>query len=383
MKPLSRLEPHVLAIHRASKDRRWATPLDYFSWGRDPRHMAEGALIEEMAEAPVQETPAKEPRPWRKRLKPKLIAKRLRNRIERRRTDPFLDRYRSRYAAFDESYRLMSDDYSRTLFAELIAMKLLSEENMRLSSWSQDFVDSYEEASRTILGSDEIMPVYGWNLRKVSLKSPQVSLYTVATVLNLHLTGRLYRYRQGEVCIQASGGDTIIDAGVGFGDTTVYLSALARQAPGSKVLAVDILQEGLDALARQTSLNPDADNIVPTLAALADKGGEEVTISDPSPAATVTGNGSGRTVKTVTIDTLAEGRRVGFIKMDIEGSEVPALLGARETIRRDKPRLAISAYHKDDDLLVLPRLIKDLRPDYRIYLDCTTGFGGEAVLYCD
>lgn len=57
-----------------------------------------------------------------------------------------------------------------------------------------------------------------------------------------------------------------------------------------------------------------------------------------------------------------------FIKMDIEGSEKWALEGAKGIIRKMKPQLAICAYHKIDDLYVLPRTILGIRDDYRFFL---------------
>lgn len=57
-----------------------------------------------------------------------------------------------------------------------------------------------------------------------------------------------------------------------------------------------------------------------------------------------------------------------FIKMDIEGAETDALLGAKEIIKKHKPKLAISIYHNATDLWKIPLLIKSLNPDYRIYL---------------
>lgn len=59
---------------------------------------------------------------------------------------------------------------------------------------------------------------------------------------------------------------------------------------------------------------------------------------------------------------------VTFIKMDIEGAELDAIEGARAMIGKYKPRLAISAYHKADDLWKIPALVKSIRPDYKIYL---------------
>jgi FkbM family methyltransferase len=57
-----------------------------------------------------------------------------------------------------------------------------------------------------------------------------------------------------------------------------------------------------------------------------------------------------------------------FIKMDIEGAEKEALLGAAEIIKRMKPKLAICAYHKLEDIYELPRTILGLRSDYRFIL---------------
>jgi FkbM family methyltransferase len=58
--------------------------------------------------------------------------------------------------------------------------------------------------------------------------------------------------------------------------------------------------------------------------------------------------------------------RVDFIKMDVEGAEVPALHGARDTITRFKPRLAIATEHKPDDQYTIPAAARALRPDYRM-----------------
>lgn len=58
--------------------------------------------------------------------------------------------------------------------------------------------------------------------------------------------------------------------------------------------------------------------------------------------------------------------RVDFIKMDIEGSEVPALRGAVQTLRAFKPILAVGTYHRAEDLAGIPKAVADARTDYRI-----------------
>lgn len=69
-----------------------------------------------------------------------------------------------------------------------------------------------------------------------------------------------------------------------------------------------------------------------------------------------------------TIDEVVANDAVTFIKMDVEGAELEALKGAKKTIATHKPVLAISAYHKPDDLLVLSQFIKEVEPGYRFYL---------------
>lgn len=69
-----------------------------------------------------------------------------------------------------------------------------------------------------------------------------------------------------------------------------------------------------------------------------------------------------------TIDAIVEELRldrVNFLKMDIEGAERQALEGARQTIRRFGPRMAIATENLPDDFEVLPRLVQSLEPAYR------------------
>jgi FkbM family methyltransferase len=57
-----------------------------------------------------------------------------------------------------------------------------------------------------------------------------------------------------------------------------------------------------------------------------------------------------------------------FIKMDIEGSELEALWGARRILKEYKPVLAVCAYHEAEHLWEIPLLIHALQPEYEFFL---------------
>jgi len=101
---------------------------------------------------------------------------------------------------------------------------------------------------------------------------------------------------------------------------------------------------------------------------------------DASRAAIFAGDG-GTEIEVTTIDDVVGEERVTFIKMNIEGAEIDALKGAARTIRRWRPKLAISAYHRPSDLWCIPRLVRWLREDYGLYLRQHDGGVIETVLY--
>lgn len=84
-------------------------------------------------------------------------------------------------------------------------------------------------------------------------------------------------------------------------------------------------------------------------------------------------------------DCINENEHITHIKMDIEGAELAALHGARNTIQTYRPKLAICVYHKNEDILDISNYILSIVPDYKLFLRHHNISGTETVLYaiCD
>lgn len=88
-------------------------------------------------------------------------------------------------------------------------------------------------------------------------------------------------------------------------------------------------------------------------------------------------------IQTITLDSFLENEKVSFIKMDIEGAEYKALEGAARIIAEQKPRLAISIYHRNEDVFLIPQLLLELRKDYKFYVRHYSLVTNETVLYAE
>jgi FkbM family methyltransferase len=86
-------------------------------------------------------------------------------------------------------------------------------------------------------------------------------------------------------------------------------------------------------------------------------------------------------VRVTTLDEELKNDEVTFIKMDIEGAELPTLRGAEKIIREQKPRLAICIYHLLDDIRTIPEYILSLNPNYKLYIRQYSPGKAETVLY--
>ena len=88
------------------------------------------------------------------------------------------------------------------------------------------------------------------------------------------------------------------------------------------------------------------------------------------------------TIQCLSLDETLLDVNIGYIKMDIEGAEIEALQGAQNTIKKYKPTLAISLYHKPEHLFTIPLLINSWNLGYKFYIRSHGNNLLETVLYC-
>ncbi len=89
------------------------------------------------------------------------------------------------------------------------------------------------------------------------------------------------------------------------------------------------------------------------------------------------------TIETISLDEVLEGKEITYLKMDIEGAEYDAILGAKNLIEKNHPRMAISIYHSPEDFVTIPYLLLQLQPDYRIVFRHYALDELETVMYAD
>ena len=179
----------------------------------------------------------------------------------------------------------------------------------------------------------------------------------------------------------------IIDAGAYIGDSSLAFSKLTS----SRVHAFEPFSESFNKLLENIELN-DVNNIVPVEASLSDKNGEEKIYLSGNNVQGITSDESFRrydksfTVETMTIDKYVQDNNlnVGFIKVDVEGTEQKLLKGAIETIKSQKPFLILSIYHNPDDFFEIKPWIEklDLGYNFKISKERPWTFLADTVLEC-
>lgn len=289
------------------------------------------------------------------------------------------------------TYALLGDDQSKRAMIDLLKLRVLGPFHSPLPLTPEAFrahQAHVDRAFRLQRGTFEVSDPWfsPLSLYRVPVDtSGRVTLHAHSVdLVSVYLLGQ-YSYR-GQARVEVEAGDVVLDVGGCWGDTALYFAELV--GPGGKVYTFEFDPENLRILRANLELNPQlAERIEVVERALWDRSGERLRFA-PAGRCTVVSEGeseiTGLEVEAITLDdfvTEAGIERVGFIKMDVEGAEPNVLRGARGTLERMAPKLAIAAYHKDDDLIDLPKEIPVLHSGYQLYLGTFSPVQEETVLF--
>jgi len=143
--------------------------------------------------------------------------------------------------------------------------------------------------------------------------------------------GKYEPYLSELIAEKADSSRIAIDVGANIGYYTVLLAKKVK-----KVYAIEPEKESYEILRKNTR---GMTGVVTIMAAASDKkGAGKLAVSEENfgDHRLVT-EGTGKAVKTITLDELAEEERVGLIKIDTQGWEPKVIEGAKKIISRDRP----------------------------------------------
>jgi len=302
---------------------------------------------------------------------------------------PVLSQVICRSSGLNDLYESLGDEDSRRMLVEILTFRVLGYPRVKLPQNQPSFWAASNHIDRDLVRERRTVAVgmLDGYLNKYDLRSDGFPITLHAHHLNIQNTFSLqqYGYTKNGKSIQAEAGDVVIDGGGCWGDTALYFAH--RVGPAGQVICFEFVPENLKILRSNLELNPELGPRVKIAEnALWDRSGDTLNFHGDGPGTSVLGDqhNAMRSVQTLSIDSLVEAnglQKVDFIKLDIEGAEPKALKGAEQTIRRFRPKLAVSLYHSLDDFVEIPAYLRSLGLGYEFYLDHFTIHHEETVLF--
>jgi len=274
------------------------------------------------------------------------------------------------------AYGMLEDEKSRDLFIKVLAYRVLGNQHVRLPLNNEEYWKLRRSLDKYVEKRDATeSPVLG-ALGLCNFNQMRLHIHPLAI---LH-TFLLEQYRCARASIGVKPGDVVVDAGGCWGDTALYFARDAAQ-----VYCFECTPSNLKIIKENLAMNPSFSGKIKVVQkALWNTSGEKLLFQEMGPGSRASSDGTGVEVETQSLDDFVAANsveRVDFIKMDIEGAEPKALMGAEKTIRKHRPQLGISIYHDVEHFASIPRWIADLNLGYRFYLDHFTIHAEETVLF--
>lgn len=285
-------------------------------------------------------------------------------------------------------YEHLADWDSKAILLDILAYRTIGWRYVRLPLDSAEFWECMETLSRLEKEGTPVSFDQGPSLAKVNLSTLgyDATVLTDAFGIFNEFLYTQYQYRGRRALLAPGKGDVVLDCGACFGGTSLYFAD--RVGPEGKVVSFEFFPGNIEVYKRNMSENPRLSSRV-TLrqAPVWIKEGVPMSIEYAGPAAQVYEAPETKDtlqVMSTTIDATSVALpRVDLIKMDIEGAELQALRGARRTLEKFKPTLAICVYHKLFDFYEIPEWLDGLGLGYRFFLQHSSVHGDETVLFAD
>jgi FkbM family methyltransferase len=282
----------------------------------------------------------------------------------------------------------LADEDSRRLLVKLVAYRILGYRRVRLPLSNPDYWAGVESVRELVLPGDSI-DVQSFDgrseLNLIDLGQTGVPVRLYYTPKGVHTTFGLPHYDYAEI-VAAGPGNTVLDLGGCFGDTTLFFAQ--RVGPKGRVICFEFIPGNCAVLEKNLRLNESLQTRVELVQRpVWSESGVDVFYRDLGPASKVSftpfDGHAGQAVTTSLDDYVRDAGidRVDFIKTDIEGAEPHALRGAEQTLRRWRPKLAISIYHSMEDFAGIVRYLHDLGLGYEFYLGHASIHAEETVLF--
>ena len=261
---------------------------------------------------------------------------------------------------FDEVYNMLTDGDSKTTFDWFIKYRVAYAFVGALAGEFFPPKITQAEFSKQVNGL------------KFNMHNNLINLQNFCFSSNAFIVAETWIFRQYELegkC-EISEGDYIIDGGAFKGETSFwFLSKGAR-----KIYAFEPDSYSFSILSKNIKRNKVSDKIIPVKKVLTNRIGSFSMYATGDGDSIIHKEGN-KTVEGITLDSFVEKEginKLDFIKLDVEGAELEVLKGAVETIKRLKPKMAITVYHKPEDLTTISKFILEILPEARFYLTNTS-----------
>jgi FkbM family methyltransferase len=282
-------------------------------------------------------------------------------------------------------YDLLEDQTSKKTLLEISALKAMGTQHVRLSIENANYENLHRTVESCLINknSKTIHSFNDWKLNLYDLKNLGYDVKLHYTQMGIVTTFGVEQYALPQSDVVVKDNDTVIDCGGCWGDTALYFS---KKAKNTHVYSFEFIPSNMEILNENIRLNENCDVTLIPNPVWKDSSSKFYAV-DKGPSSSVSTEPNGPDcieIQSLCIDDLVNQydiSKVDFIKMDIEGTEPYALEGAKETLIRFKPKLAIAIYHCAEDFSRIALFIKNLNLGYKFYLGHFTPHGAETILF--